>query len=291
MLTKRIWVLVFFLLALCACMFLVWRDVYTHGRGVLRISFLDVGQGDSIYIESPTGVQVVVDAGATRQVLRSLRAVMPLFDRSLAMIVVTHPDEDHIGGFADVLPLYAVEDVVYRHVPGVNTPAVNAFEQALIRRKLTSPPRRDVIEPHRGDVYDIGGGAYILVFAPAYDADAEDTNSGSVVAQVVYGETTFLLTGDAPQEVEHMLVFQDEKRLASNVLKVGHHGSRTSSSAVFLAAVHPDYAIVSRGCENTYGHPHKEVLALLEGMNIPVLDTCKVGTITFTSDGRDVVRE
>jgi competence protein ComEC len=222
--------------------------------------------------------------------------MLPLFDTSLDMIIGTHPDADHIGGFADVLQRYSVRRAVYQHVDNTPGPA-DRFEQALVKLRLQNESlgfADTITEPHRGDVWDIGGGAYIVVLYPDRRGNSDDTNAGSMIVKVVYGSTSFLLTGDAPKEVEDYLVnlYEDKKEslLKSDILKLGHHGSHTSSSDIFLAAVHPSYAIISRGCDNTYGHPHKEVLESLKNFNIPSLDTCKEGTIVFESDGEGVVR-
>jgi beta-lactamase superfamily II metal-dependent hydrolase len=144
-------------------------------------------------------------------------------------------------------------------------------------------------------VWDIGGGAYLVVHYPDRVGNADDTNAGSAVVSVVYGTTRFLLTGDSPQEVEEYLVALDgtkeNNQLKADVLKLGHHGSRTSTSPAFLTAVQPTWAIISRGCDNTYGHPHKEVLDLLAGFKIPTLDTCAEGSIVFESNGERVYRK
>lgn len=282
---------------------LVWQNVLAHTSGKLTVAFLDVGQGDSIYIESPTGTQVLVDSGATRAVLRQLTKAMPLFDTSLDMIVATHPDADHVGGFPDVLAKYAVGKVVYQHVDGVKAGPADAFEQALVRERLVKniPTEEFIVEPHRGDVWDIGGGTYIVIHYPVREGSASDTNAGSVVMRVVYGDTSFLLTGDSPKEVEEYLVDRagvyeagsqkGKSRLQSDVLKLGHHGSNTSTSDIFLAAVKPSYAVISRGCDNTYGHPHKDVLDSLGNFKIAALDTCTDGTVLFESDGKEVKRK
>ena len=115
-----------------------------------------------------------------------------------------------------------------------------------------------------------------------------ETNTGCVVTRLVYGNTSFMLSCDAPQAIEKYLVSVDGADLHANVLKAGHHGSKTSSSPIFVGYVDPQYAVYSRGCDNMYGMPHKETIATFEAFNIPTLDTCGQGTITFTSDGQKV---
>ncbi len=132
---------------------------------------------------------------------------------------------------------------------------------------------------------------YFEILYPDRDVSKMDTNDASIVGVLHYGRTTFLLNGDAPQDVEHILVTTRKKDIDVDVLKLGHHGSRTSSSEEFIKATTPDYGIVSAGLNNEYGHPHKEVIALLEKYKIPMLKTFELGTIHFVSDGNKVTLE
>lgn len=264
----------------------VWFSVVeADSAGRLTVSFLDVGQGDSIFIESPSGTQVLVDGGKGRTVLRELSRQMPWFDRSIDVVIGTHPDEDHIGGLIDVLERYKVATVILSSVLDEEGSDFRAFTRALEKEKEDGG---EEIVGLRGQVLDLGGGAYIeILFPDRYLPDVE-TNTGSIVARLVYGDTAFLLTGDAPDSIEKYLVQLDGKDLKSNVLKAGHHGSRTSSTPLFVGFVSPEYAIFSRGCDNSYGHPHEEVVELFMRFEIQVLDTCDSGTVTFTSDGLSV---
>jgi competence protein ComEC len=246
----------------------------------LTVSFLNIGQGDSIFIESPTGVQMLVDGGPNTSVLRELGERLPFFDRSLDAVVETHPDKDHIAGLVDVLERY---DVATFLEPGI--PNDTSYSKALVAAVKKEPHVRDVLA-RRGMRLILGRGAYADILFPDRDVSGVETNTGSIVMHVVYGSTSFLLTGDSPQAIEKYLVSLNTGELASTVLKPGHHGSRTSSSPEYIAAVHPSYAVFSRGCDNSYGHPHKEVVDLLAAAHIPTLDTCKDGTVTFRSDGK-----
>ena len=137
----------------------------------------------------------------------------------------------------------------------------------------------------------LGGGAYADILFPDRDVSGVETNTGSIVMRIVYGDTSFILTGDSPQAIEKYLSSIYGTALKSDVLKAGHHGSRTSSSEEFVTAIHPTYAVFSRGCNNSYGHPHKEVIELLARLQIPTFDTCKDDVIQFRSDGKHVVLE
>lgn len=253
--------------------------------GGLSVSFLNVGQGDAIFIESPTGVQVLIDAGGGREVLRALSRVQSWFDRSVDVIIATHPDQDHIGGFPDLLARYSVSQIFYSSVDDDGSDA-RAFARAVSGEVQSGAVEKTA---KRGDMIDIGGGAKLEVLFPDRDVSGIETNTGSIVARLTYGDTTFLFTGDSPSSIEKYLVRLDGAKLHAAVLKVGHHGSRTSSSEEFIDAVSPSFAVISRGCDNSYGHPHKEVVERLAAHAIQILDTCTEGTITFVSDGVDVL--
>lgn len=266
-------------LALVPVTILVWANVITSHTPLLRVSVLDVGQGDAIFIQSPTGTQILIDGGRDRSVLRRLPREMPLLDRSIDVVIETHPDADHIGGLPGVFDRYRVS---YFLSPGVehSTSDTLALAYALqSERGVTSVTAR------RGMRLDIGGGAYIDILYPDRDIKTVETNTGSIVARLVYGDTAFMLTGDAPASVEEWLVALDGETLESDVLKAGHHGSKTSSSAVWLEMVSPEFVAISAGEGNSYGHPAPEVLERIRAEGAAILSTIEEGTIRFTSDG------
>lgn len=245
----------------------------------LTVAFLDVGQGDAIFITSPTGAQVLVDGGRDRSVLRELSRRMSPFDRTLDVIVETHPDADHIGGLPHVFKRYRIGAFISPHIEN-DTAQTHAVRAAL--QKETEA--KDVLA-RRGMRVDIGGGAYIEVLFPDRDVSRIETNTGSVVMRLVYGDTEFMLTGDAPASIEEYLVSLDGTHLQSDVLKAGHHGSRTSTGKTFLEAVKPGIVVVSAGKDNSYGHPHEEVISRIEDSGAKVVSTTKESTIVFISDG------
>ena len=274
----------------------VWHAALREDRkGILTVSFLDVGQGDAIFIDAPSGRQVLIDGGKGRAVLRQLSRVMPWYDRSIDVVVATHPDADHIGGLPDVLKRYRVERVFYSSVDDDGSDQ-RAFVDALEEEVRGGAEK---LIARRGQILVLGGGAYVEILFPDRSVPDIETNTGSIIVRLVYGETAFMLTGDSPQSIEKYLVPLDGSTtlttsangLKANVLKVGHHGSKTSSSPLFVGFVSPEYAVFSRGCDNSYGHPHPEVVAIFERFEIPTLDTCKDGLITFVSDGIAVHRK
>lgn len=253
--------------------------------GILRVSFLDVGQGDAILIDSPTGRQVLIDGGpADGGVVRRLGALLAWHDRAIDVVIPTHPDADHIAGLIDVLARYQVGLILRPSVSG-ETETARALVETLRQEGAAQ------IVAERGQVIDLGRGAYLEVLTPDRDAARIATNDGCIVTRLVYGDTAFLFPCDAPQAVEKYLVSLDGSALKSDVLKAGHHGSRTSSAPLFVGYVDPVRVVYSRGCDNDFGFPHQETRDTFRRFGIEELDTCTEGTITFESDGRSVRRE
>lgn len=270
-----------FILILIALNAIVFAVPTPHG---LTVSYLDVGQGDSIFIQTGDGVEVLVDGGPDSSVLRGLGSTMPFWDRRIDAIVATHPDKDHIGGLVDVLKRYDVGTVVESGIIH-DTSFARSFEE------FSKAEQAETFIGKRGMRLMLGQHAYADVLYPATPvAKMKDTNAGSIILRVVHGDTTFLLTGDAPLSVEKSLVAFYGGELRSDVLKAGHHGSKTSSTESFVRAVNPEYVVFSRGCDNSYGHPHETVVALFQRLKIPALDTCEEGAITFLSDGERLLR-
>lgn len=248
--------------------------------GELEVSFLDVGQGDAILIEGPTGIELLVDGGRDRSVLRELPRVMGPLDRSIDMVLATHPDADHIGGLPDVLARYRVS-LVLMPARGTDSPQAERFADAIAREPNASG--RVALSGLR---IHLGDGAYADVLYPDENAATlRETNDASVMLRVVYGETEFLLTGDAPTWAEERVVRAYGEGLKSDVLKAGHHGSRTSTGDALLAAADPAYVVVSAGRDNPYGHPHEEVVARVRASGATLLSTIDSGMITFSTDG------
>ncbi len=282
-LTQRARLAILFTVALVAIFTLTLSFYRAPASEKLRVVFFDIGQGDAIFIESPTGAQVLVDAGPGRRVVRRLSRELGFWDRTIDMVVMTHEDADHAGGMSEVFRRYEVGTFVRTENQGESFVA-----DAVDNFQVTEGS--EIINARRGMAFDLGGGTLLTVLFPNHDPTMLDSNTSSIVARLTYGETEFLLTGDSPTNIEEYLVSLDPSVLKSDVLKLGHHGSRTSSSAVFLDAVHPEYAIVSAGKDNRYGHPHKEVTDLLKERNIPFLNTAEEGSIAFESDGVTLTR-
>ena len=273
-------------LVLVAANVAVFGFIFIPRQPHLTVSFLDVGQGDSIFITGPTGIQMLIDGGPDRSVLRRLSSEMLPFDRSIDVVVETHPDKDHIAGLADVLERYQVREFASPGIPDKTDVSAHVMELAR------SEPGATQVTLRRGMRIHLGGGAYADVLFPDRDESAQTvTNDGSVVLHVVYGSTSFLLTGDLPSTFEDYLVALDgtDGELASDVLKAGHHGSKYSTDSLWLSAVHPSYVVISAGKGNSYGHPNQETLERVHTEGARILSTMDAGTIRFVSDGQSLV--
>jgi competence protein ComEC len=279
--TKTRYVIAFALLLVANCV-VAYFLIHTHPQHTLRVSFLNIGQGDSILIQSPTGIQVLIDGGPDRQVLRELSHELLPWNRRFDLLVETHPDKDHISGLGDVLERYRVANFME---PGI--PDKTAVSHHVLADVAKEPGLRHFIA-RRGMRLHLGGGAYADVLFPDRDESAQTvTNDGSIVLHVVYGTTSFMLTGDLPSPYEDYLVGLDgsDGALASDVLKAGHHGSKFSSDSLWLAAVHPRIVVISAGKGNTYGHPNPQAIARIQAEGARIVSTIDSGTIDFTSDG------
>ncbi|MDO8728788.1 MAG: ComEC/Rec2 family competence protein [bacterium] len=260
----------------------VWVTIYQRRPSdILAVYFLDVGQGDAILIDSPRHSRVLVDGGANRKVLSELGKILPFADKRIDVMVETHPDKDHIGGLPEVVSRY---DVGLFLEPGVESEN-NIDDELKNRLEQKNIPK---LLAKRGMVINFGDGAKFQILFPLYGQDVSnwETNSASIVARLVYKDKSFLLTGDSPIRIENVLLNFGQNLLDSNVLKAGHHGSRTSTSLVYAEAVSPEYAVISAGLDNTYGHPHKEVLDILEKIGAKIVSTTESSTIKFETDGK-----
>ncbi len=248
---------------------------YIHERddGVLKVYFLDVGQGDAMYARTPSGKDFLIDGGPSKVLLRRLAEVMPWYDRSIDVVIATHPDADHIGGFPDLLRRYRV--AAYFH-SGIESE--NAIDDEVLRILTENDIPAKVLS--RGQRLDFRDGVHFDVLYPEKDLlKNSDTNSHSIIGTLTFGSSTIMLTGDAPSSVENRLISLDPKSVRAQVLKAGHHGSKTSSSESFLKIVAPEFAVISSGANNRYKHPSPEILERLTKLGIKVFRTDELGTI------------
>ncbi len=248
---------------------------------ILTVAFLDIGQGDSIYIEAPNGRQMIIDGGRDSSIMRELGPLMPWGDASIDILMVTNPDLDHYAGFLDVLKQFHVGAVIE---PGTHssTKTYASLERSIAEKKVPELLARKGMQIMLDREHDV---EFDVLF-PDRDVSTWNSNDGSIEGVLIYGKTKIMFTGDGTQKTEGIVLANNAPDVVkSDILKVGHHGSRTSSADAFVAAVAPEYAVISDGKNNSYGHPHQETLDTLARHNVQVLRTDQLGTIVFESDG------
>lgn len=247
--------------------------------GLLKVYFLDVGQGDAIFVETPNGNQVLIDGGPDSKVLQELAEVMPFYDRDIDLVVMTHSDSDHVAGLIEVLERYEVKNIVYSNI--IRKSALyNIWQTAVAREEV------NIIEPMAGKEIDLGNGVILTTIHPGEPLAGqamEKTNNNSVVLMLSYGEMEVLLTGDIEAKAERKIILSGAT-LDADILKIAHHGSKTSTTPELLRAVSPEVAIIQVG-KNRYGHPTPEVLSRLEKSGIKYYRNDLDGTIKVVSDG------
>ncbi len=253
------------------------------GQNPLKVAFLDVGQGDSILIQAPNGQTMLIDGGRSTNLANTV--IIPKLKewnaRQVDVLIPTHPDQDHIAGLAGVLENFPVKLAAL-------TGQVHSTQ--IYERLLTDIRDRKVeaLKVRTGTTIPFDPSVKLEVLNPDDDAvNSDDTNNASIVIKLTYGTTSFLLTGDAELPANKaMLAHGFDVR--STVLKLGHHGSRTSTNEDWLTHVQPQLGIISAGKDNSFGHPHPEVIAALNKLKIPYIRTDEHGTITVTSDGATI---
>jgi len=260
---------------------LIWLALFNQAPdNILEVTFFDVGQGDAIFIETPYGRQILIDGGPDKTVLDKLSQTIPFYDRTIDLLVLTHPDADHITGLVEVLNYYQVGHILtsgLKKDTAVYQRWRNLIEERNIPLTIAQTGQRVILQ--EGIVLKILWPEQSLIKSMAKNA-----NNSSVVSQLVYGQSEFLLTGDIEKEIEQYLVRHSVSNgLESDILKVPHHGSKTSSSYNFLKAVNPQIAIISVGLNNRFKHPHSEVLERLR--DFLIYRTDENGDIRIITDG------
>lgn len=229
----------------------VWTPLVAS-EAIVRVHFLSVGQGDAIVIETPNKRQVLVDAGRDTAAVAALAEVLPAGDRHIDVMIMTHPDADHIGGFAAVLDRYDTAFMISSFLPG---------KTAVYRAVMDHVEEgdREVRPIDRAYRFTLDGVTFFLLWP--LDTVATDPNAASVALLAEYGDRRVLLTGDAPQSVESVLLTVFPDLLTDvDIVKAGHHGSRTSLSQALLDHTKPQAIVFSYGEGNPYNHPHHETL-------------------------------
>jgi len=278
---KFIKIIIGLLIVVTVLLGLVW---YTGQRGdELEFIALDIGQGDALLIKTPYGQNVLIDGGPDNSVIQRLGKNLPFYDRTIDLMILTHPDADHVTGLIEVLRRYKVKQILYT---GVVHDSPNYAEWLSVAGEKNV----DMAIGRAGQVINLGDDLWLDILYPEelyLNRTAEDINNTSIVAKLIYEDSSFMLTGDASIEVEQELVEADVD-LESDVLKAGHHGSKTSTCLEFVQAVDPDYAVISVGRNNKFGHPNFRVLRNLEKEGVEILRTDELGDVILISNGEEI---
>ena len=259
---------------------ILWLRIAGGPDGYLHVHFLDIGQGDSILVVTPSGRQTLIDGGPDGDfVSQALAEALPGGDRSLDLVVMTHLDADHSNGLLDVLDRYTVGAVLSGPLPA-DSAMRSQWDDRLGQHGIAP------VEVYAGYVIDLGDGVELQVMNPLRSHLTGDSNNNSVALRLTHGQVSFLLTADIESEAEERLVNSGEE-LQSTVLKVAHHGSNTSTTERFLETVRPAIAVVSAGLDNPYGHPAPAVMERLEAAvgAENVYRTDRDGSVEVVSDG------
>lgn len=258
----------------------VQKNFFQVSNHNLRFHFIDVGQGDSSLIITPKGKTILIDAGDEAHAKKVLSYVREQGIEKLDLVIATHPDADHIGGMDKVIKNF---DIGVFAMPDVSA-KTNQYKQ--IQRELKAKKMK-ATRLYQGDEVQIDDSLDFEILSPVKGKKYDDTNEYSIVAKIVYKDTSFILMGDATMENE-VDIINNVPDIDIDVLKLGHHGSSTSSSDYFITKTSPNIAIISCGKNNKYGHPHQEVMRVLKKHGVTPYRTDEMGDIVITSDGKEI---
>lgn len=246
--------------------------------GRLHLVFCDVGQGDAIFLKSPTGQDILIDGGPDKKVLDCLDSKMAFYDRTLELMALSHPQSDHLVGLIEVLKRVKVKNILITKATN-DTPEFTAWQKAVKEEHAA------VFDAKKGKLVDLGTGLKMEILWPPDPFYYRDINETSQVFRISYGNFCALLTGDATLNTWRSLSLSGELKDCF-LLKVPHHGSRNNLDEMLLENIRPKMAVISVGRNNRFGHPHKEVIEKLRGKGIMVKRTDEDGTIEIVTDGR-----
>jgi competence protein ComEC len=262
----------FVLYGLLVCtIFLYTQSAILPGSGLI-IRVCNTGQGDAVLLRTPSGKIIAIDGGPNQDVLMDLGEFMPWFNRTIELMVLTHPDADHITALPNILRRYNVQNVLMtgvEHHSGRHNELID----------LLATKNVNIITPKAGQVFDFGDGAILRTIWPKNDifgTKPDQPNNTSIVLQAEFNNQSMLLTGDIEHETETEILASGQQ-IRSTYIKVPHHGSTTSSSTGFLIAVQPAMAIISAGVDNKFGHPHQVVVDRYAALHIPIWNTASQG--------------
>lgn len=272
--------LIYLLIILLTSSLIIYKMPSFSQRKYFIVHYIDVGQGDSILIESEEK-NLLIDAGTPESCDFLIKYLKSQNIKKINSIIITHPHDDHIGGIAKIIKTFPIDSLYSPKVIHTNESFKNLVN-VLKEKKLNI----NVLSTNKSNNIDLGKNTNIEIFSPSNEL-YENLNNYSPIMRISYGETSFLFTGDAEEEAEKE-VLKNNYNIKSDVLKVGHHGSHTSSTKDFLNKISPKIAIISAGLDNSYGHPNQSTLNKLKERNIKIFRTDEDGTIKISSNGKEL---
>lgn len=249
------------------------------GDADARVHFVDVGQGDCTLIELPGNKVMLIDAGENGHESDVLNYLDRCGVTKIDYLVATHPHSDHIGGIEEVIENYEIGEIYMPKIASTSWTYENMLD-AIDKKGIY------INSAYTGKTIFEYDGVKADILSPEKNYQTDNLNNSSVVVRLICGKRVFLFTGDAEKVIEKNIL--ENRNLLCDVLKVGHHGSASSSSEEFIIGTKPQYAVISCGEENEYGHPHSETLELLDEIKAEVLRTDKLGTIVISTDGENI---
>ena len=263
-------------------------SIFNQGNK-LEVVFFDVGQGNSVFIQTPNKIQVLIDGGPdSLLILEHLGQKMPFWDRQIDIIISTHSSADHLTGLIETLRRFEIDKIIWT---GMDNNSLT-HHQFIEEIKKAEKKEVEIIVTQFGQKFYLEPEIYLKILNPLIKMERlnpANHNNNSIVARLNFNETSFLFTSDIEKEREILLVqkqqYLEQNFLSADILKIPHHGSKTSSSVEFLQAVNPSTTIIQSGKDNKFGHPHQEVIDRLKEKEINIFRTDLQGTIKIISDG------
>jgi len=257
----------------------LWSVILREGRhGILTVTFLNVGKGNSVFIESPSGAQILIDAGPDKNILKEISHVLPWYDRSLDLLVMTNTDAGNYTGFIPLLQNYSARQVLESGMDAGTAP------YQVLKSEITQKKVQEIVA-QRGQTFDLGGGSSLQILFPDRDVSGMSSDTGTVVIRLSYGNTSVLLTGDSRASITNYLATLDSSNLQSTILALGYHGALATSSQNFLQSVAPEQVIIFVATDKPTV-AQRETENILNVSHIQFLNRSNLDDITLHSDGK-----
>lgn len=277
---------IFILLLICFSAFIFWCSSSHNAplKNAMEIHYINVGQGDSILIRV-NDKNMLIDSGPKDNKKDLISYLNSLNISNIDYLIATHPHEDHIGNMNTIINKYTVNKF-YSPKVSATSKSFELMIEALKNKKM----KINILNTNTTSL-NLGENTKVTILSPLEGESFDNLNNYSPMIKIEYGETSFLFTGDCEKEVEANVLSRNKNLLKADILKLGHHGSSTSSSEEFLCAVNPSAVVITSGKDNRFGHPHSETINLLKKYNINFYNTATDNTIILISDGKTILKK